>query len=1400
MANTNNLDLQRPGLGDQPGEWGTVALNGNFTTLDGLFGAADGHGHTGQVGDGPAINHDTLLGRGTRSHLQLEADIAALQDQINDIDLVDVEEVDASGAPVSNSRVIDVSKIQFVNCDVDTTGVSGEVKVTPRIPSSAAYEVTAPVNHFDAFVGQGGMDLNLQAWDRFSLAQNGGFKVQATGNGLEADPVYGAWTTNGSGPSSSRRTAGLGYTLGGAVPHSEVQRMCVVVERAEFEGEVGIGPPDELKLDVGILVGWDQSQNTSIVGLWLQVQRIGDLVDARFRVATGSNVVEHTIQGPGNQTGPWTNKPSDYIQGQHEISLSKDSVSGLYWLHYYYNKSLIYKYPEPINGDPFFNQVRALIAQLESTIAYPDFGQFAIALRIADVVPGDTSSAVGRPLKFYIDSTMASSVGERINPKFISSGFGGEGGTPPPPGDEVCPNTDPNPYEGLFLGDTFTPAGGNTQLTVVALGFNSFTAEDSQGQLFVFYCSGAGGGNPGSGSGSGDPGGEAGVDGNNNDMQVGPGGTYASTTFVADTDIPIDWETGNLIPANVIAAGDPLPAGFITGQATMAEEGASGGPGEGEGAPLGGVPKFTFATGTRLPLGTKISAVVDPAYDAQLPGNSNLLTSTFPDLINIEALPPTNLSTKAWVYRENTWLPLGPENKLRRGDGLAYTVTGKNLPLDGFWAPGVGFGRDYRIESNDLCELSLGASMFEDGAEYFSSFELGGPAQNITGPMPSSVLTPGAASNPRPAGAPTIGVGGATDVETLVVVGRFNRIPSEPGASVKFFSDSGVETTRNLWDQSTFEPMPPVMTVLNTVPEGATSTVVVRVTVPSPYVADLPASHTVFTLFGTPTPTTVIDSVTYAPVVDPGPGSTWYVDATLTVTTTTPETVGISYNDTFVGCAGELVVTETGVTAPDPPQPTATIAESDLYQCASRTLSLSIPAGNVTEGDVVTISAAAGTCTLTSVEHTFTSAEASSGYSLSIPAIGIVGQTPEIEVSYNRVTATNPTSPTQTLTLGLLTPPPLSISGTADYDFAEVVDGVLVVEVGILTAPPWSPGYLESTVSDSSASGDAELAATSPVQSLGGGQYRFRITLGNSIDWATGDTVTLSVPNHDTCAADAGSTQWVITLTVNSGITTVRSGQIYNRFPYNIIVEGATAADEGDTVEVINSAGDLLQDLGTLAAADIRIGTRAGVDSEAVLEGIFDIDLAAYGSIEGQIPLFLRVGSSLVLPIQRSVSGGFTELINGYLSPPPSLEAALDFVGGEYSSPLGGVSENSVVTVNVRNENFAFIQPNAHVVTGNLSGTPYNPEVSFIATWTFTGGVINSVVELPTANSRLRTFTLDLGALTGTSGSLALTLTQVDPTDAAIATLSTRTYSALITINPDSGGAGPVVGQVLAGS
>ena len=1395
MDNTNNLDLQRPGLGEQPGEWGTNALNGNFTTLDGLFGATDGHGHSGQAGDGPRLNHATLVNVGTRSHPQLEQDIAALQSQINAIELVDVEEVDASGTPIANSGAIDVTKIQFAGCDVDATGIAGEVKVTPRIPSSAAYEVTAPVNHFDAFVGQPGLDLNVQAWDRVSDASQGSYNIQGTGNGLEVRPEYASWNSTGAG--SVVANSGQGYLLSGAVPHSEVQRMCAVVERAEFDGPAGTGDTESLQLTLGILFGWDTVANTA-AGLSLEILRVGSSVGARFTVATASTSVAHTIEGPGNQ--PWVNKSADYLLGQHEISLSRDSVSGLYWLHYYYNKSLIYKYAEPIGGDQFFNGVRDLIAELESNAAYPDFGQFFLSTRIRDVVVGTPEAVTPRPLAFYIDSVMASSVGERINPKFMSAGFGGASGTVPPPGDEVCPNTDPNPYEGLFLGDTFTPAGGSAQLTVVALGFNSFTAVDLSGQLFVFYCSGAGGGNPGGGSGSGDPGGEAGVDGNNNDMQVGPGGAYASTTFVADTDIPTDWETGNLIPANVIAAGDPLPAGFITGQATMAEEGASGGPGEGEGAPLGGVPKFTFATGTRLPLGTKISAVVDPAYDAQLPGNSNLLTSTFPDLITIEALPPTNLSTKAWVYRENTWLPLSSDNKLRRGDGLAYTVTGKNLPLDGFWASGVGFGRDYRIESNDLCELSLGASMFEDGTEYFSSFELGGPAQNITGPMPSSVLTPGAASNPRPAGAPTIGVGGATDVETLVVVGRFNRIPSEPGASVKFFSDSGVETTRNLWDQSTFEPMAPVMTVLNTVPEGATSTVVVRVTVPSPYVADLPASHNVFTLFGTPTPTTVIDSVTYAPIVDPGPGSTWYVDATLTVTTTTPETVGISYNDTFVGCSGELVVTETGVTAPDPPQPTAAIAESDLYQCASRTLSLSIPAGNVTEGDVVTISAAAGTCTLTSVEHTFTSAEASSGYSLSIPAIGIVGQTPGIEVSYNRVTATNPVSPTQTLTLGLLTPSPLSISGTAAYDFAEVVDGVLVVEVGILASPPWSPGYLETTVSDSSASGDAELAATSPVQSLGGGQYRFRITLGESSDWVTGDTVTLSVPNHDTCAADAGSTQWVITLTVNSGITTVRSGQVYNRFPYNIIVEGATAADEGDTVEVINSAGDLLQDIGTIGAADIRAGTRAGVDSEAVLEGIFDIDLAAYGSIEGTIPLFLRVGGSLVLPIQRSVSGGFTELMNGYLSPPPSLEAALDFVGGEYSSPLGGVSENSVVTVNVRNENFAFIQPSQHVVTGNLSGTPYNPEVSFIANWTFTGGVINSVVEQPTANSRLRTFTLDLGALTGTSGSLALTLTQVDPTDATIATVSTRTYSALITINPDSGGAGPVVGAVLAGS
>jgi hypothetical protein len=1395
--NTPNLGLRRPEVGELVNEWGIVALNYNSGLVDDKFGALSGHAHTGQPGDGARIDHNQLDNRGSLSHPVIETTLASLQDQINNIELLDVEAIDAAGGVIANTTVVDVATIQFEGCDVTAGSQAGIVKVKPLVPNSDAYEITAPVNHFDAFVGQAGTPLAVQSWDFVSPEVNGSFEIQDTGNGLEAKPEYLAWNAP-PGTNAFSAPSALQYQLGGAVPHSEVQRVCVVVERADFEGDPFVLGVEQIAVRATILgSGGDTPTGTlALRGLSLEVTSRDGVVDARFRVQREFSSTEHTILGPAQQ--PWTGKASSYLLGQHEISLSRDSVSDTYYLHYYYNKALIYKYAEPLTQtDPFFNEIRVLMSELVADPTVPDFGQFQFGVGLVDSVEAASSEdAEPRPVTVLIDSVMASSTGERIDPKFISSGFGGESGAPPAPGQEVCSSFDPNPYEGVYVGQQWTPVGGTTVL-IVAAGPDYFIGEDAAGDLYTFYCTGAGGGNPGNGTGSGDPGGEGTVDDNGtNNIQVGPAGAWASTTWVADSDIPTNWTTGNLNPADVIPAGEPLPADFITGGAVMANSTSSG---EGGVSTLEGIPKFEFVTGTRLPLGTQITAELDVAYDRTDTGNNNELTSTFTDLLTVQAAAPSNITTKVFRYNSGAWSLVDSTNKATRGDGIAMTVSGRNLPLDGFWAPNVGFGRDYRVDNNALVDLSFGPDTLEGGQEYFSSFEQGGPAQVVSGSMPSEPISQSAASDLRPGTAPVVTTGGG-DRETLVVVGRLSRCPLAGPMQATFTDGDNNQISVDLFTGANYQnTLTEAGVVSGSIEANSTGqTVTVQINYPNPEVASLPGEQ--FTISTTPSTSegNTITNVSYGSIVDQGPGGSWAVLATLTLDTGTAGTIELVYND-GCGAAGLSVeVTSGPVTPSDPDVPTAQISEPSLYQCEPRDLTFSIPSSNITAGDIMRITPVSGTCTLNEPDHVFTEAEASGGYATTLVAVGIAGQTPQIEVEYERPGAVNASS--QTLSLSLDIPTGLTIQGNGNYNYNQAVDGVLDVALSIEAADPWRPGVSEVVVTDTSASGAATLADENPIQSNGDGEYLFRLDLGTTQDWSTGDEITLTVPNHDTCTTAAGSTSFTFSLTVDSGITVVRSGQVYNRFPYNVIIEGAGPADEGKAVQFENFQGGVLADLGTLGPGDIR--PAAGGGTEAVLEGIHDWPFAAFqNDVNGTVSPLLRIGDD-VFPVYKTTSAGLIPLVVRYLAPPDTLEAA--FVGSnEYQSPLSGVSENSTIQVLVRDPSFGIIKPEEVSVTGSLSGAQASPDVTLAATWTFDGGTLNSVTEVTPVGvslSRTRQFNLDIGPLTDAAGTLSLELRQIDPDEGEIQNQSFKTYTALITVSPESSGPGPVVGGISAGS
>lgn len=1375
---TSNLNLELPGFGEREGTWGTVALNQNFLELDGLFGVTTGHTHNGQPGGGGRIEHADLLNSGVLSHAQIEAQLTSLQNQVDENNEIGtVRRLAPDGTSVLTT-VLAVDTLDFVNCTVEQTG-SGIAKVTPIIPENSSYEVTAPVNHFDAFVGSPGMDLALQSWERITAAENGTFNIQEVGNGLEVRNLDQNWLWQGAANSGVvQAIQAVGYVVSGASPHSEVQRMCAVVEEAEWgEADPNNGEATGFDNSITLRLGILAKKSGVGDGLFLEVRR-GSItgVSARFVVSAPGATVTADVLAPGG--GLWSGQSYDYFLGQHEVSLSKDSVSGRYWLHYYYNKSLIYKYAEPIGGDSFFDAVADLIANLEATPSEPDFGHFSLTAQAQDFLlhPGGSSleDVVGRPLNLKIDSVMASSIGERINPKFLDSGFQSESGTVAT-GAQVCSSFDPNPYAGLQVGETFQPYGGGPQLRVISAGSASFEAQNElTGEVFVFYCDSSGtGSGGGEGSASGETGSSNALNTEGNYVQVGGAGEFAAVTFTADTDVPADWTNGN-ISGDVIPAGEPLPSTFIDGQAVTVPSGLR----------YEGAPRFDYTLGYRVPLRTTINATVNPAYD----GSTDPLTHTYTDVVEVDVPTPTNFSSKAWYYRNGAWSEITGNNRAQRGDGLALTLTGRNLPLPGFWDAGVGFGKDYRIDSNVNCELSTSLMMFEGGSEYFSSFERGGAATDILGAMPTAIVPYVDPSDPRPTGVPEVAVGSLPNSETVLVVGRLDRCADDAEATLTFTGKGGATTSERIfYAPLQVQALDVGLLVLGTVEEGTTgATVDVLINYPNPNIA---SQSNVFTsLSGDLT----ITDVAYTPVADNGPGDVWQVIATLTVTTGADGVATVQYND---GCSSgtlEITITATGVGDPGtPPTPDATIAPTDVPQGGLALLGLSIPGGlntTITAGDVITIEAEPNSIQMTTITDTFSAADEADGYTADLQVIGTTSLTPTINVSYQRPGASSPQGPTQAIQLNRELPGPLTITGPASLPYPGE-GNILEVQLGVTTATPWAtPATNSPTITDSSSGGSASLVQ---VQSLGNNQYGYAFELTGT--WLDGETITIDIPNHSVFQAEAGSTSKVIAIDVESSIELVRMGNRLNRFPSTIVVEGATSAQySGITPEIVDGNGTPLQTLAWDRFQPIsRTGYEGNATEEGVIEAVLDLPLSAFGNdVNGSCQPFLRLGTELY-SIQRKVQGVFTQSTITYLELPTVLEFELVGSGLGKQSTLN-LTEGDEIQVDVTASPLSIIDPED-------VGSPHTIEFF----WAETSFAVPSTISevLGQTDPRVRRFDITVGELLpgASAGAIAINLTLQDPTDPAVATQRQRYFPGEINVVKASGG-DPSAGGIGAGS
>jgi len=129
---SGNLNLFLPDNGEFVNSWQNP-VNANFTVIDSLFSASSvtGHTHTGEDGDGPQIDHETLSNIGSpdhKTHDEIDINLAALNAHVANSTLhsIKVSGYGQYGSPASPN----VTHIHFNNAYVYEYQ-PGYVVVTP---------------------------------------------------------------------------------------------------------------------------------------------------------------------------------------------------------------------------------------------------------------------------------------------------------------------------------------------------------------------------------------------------------------------------------------------------------------------------------------------------------------------------------------------------------------------------------------------------------------------------------------------------------------------------------------------------------------------------------------------------------------------------------------------------------------------------------------------------------------------------------------------------------------------------------------------------------------------------------------------------------------------------------------------------------------------------------------------------------------------------------------------------------------------------------------------------------------------------------------------------------------------------------------------------------------------